>query len=152
MPPRGKNTLERTIALLRPHAAAGAVPATSSDRENPTTPPVDLLETAAAVRGSDRLTAAASLRLALVDGAVDPAGTRGAVSRILELQPDAVVLGAEGADAPRALREAGQQLAARRRGPEDGPLRVALLEDDCETAEQLLREFGVEPAEVPMKT
>ena len=36
-----------------------------------------------------------ALRLALVDGAVDPDGTRGAVSRILELGPDAVVLGAE---------------------------------------------------------
>ena len=53
-----------------------------------------------------------------------------------------MVLG-EGADAPRAA-EAGQQLAARRRGPEDGPLRVALLEDDCETAEQLLREDSAE--------
>lgn len=144
MPPSGEKTPERTIALLRPHGAAGAAPETSIDSKNPTTPPVDLLETAAAVRGSDRLTAAASLRLALVDGAVDPDGTRGAVSRILELGPDAVVLGAEGADAPRALREAGRQLAERRRRPADGPLRVALLEDDRETAEELLREDGAD--------
>lgn len=144
MPPRGKRTPERTIALLRPHGAAGAAPSSPDDSPTSPTPPVELLETAAAVRSSDRLAAAASLRLALVDGAVDPDGTRGAVSRALELGADAVVLGAEGADAPRALREAGQQLAARRRGPTDSPLRVALLEDDPETAEQLLRDDGAD--------
>ncbi len=144
MSQREERTPERTIALLRPRDAAGAAPARSRGGANAVTPPVDLLETAAVVRSSDRLTAGASLRLALVDGAVDPDGTRGAVSRVLALGPDAVVLGAEGADAPRALREAGQQLATRRRGPTAGPLRVAIREDDPETAEQLLREDGAD--------
>ncbi|MEC8513254.1 MAG: radical SAM protein [Planctomycetota bacterium] len=144
MPGSGERTPQRTIALLRPHDAAGAAPTSQGDGANAATPPVGLLETAAAVRSSDRLTAAASLRLALIDGVVDPDGTQGAVSRTLELGPDAVVLGADGADAPGALREAGQQLAARRRSPTDGPLRVALLEDDPETAEQLLRDDSVD--------
>lgn len=154
MPQTGDGTPERTVALLRPHEAVADTPETAPSRwigglrrgasSAATTPPVGLLETAAAVRGSDRLTAGASLRLALVDGAVDPQGTRGAVTRALEMGPDAVVLGTEETDGPRALLEAGRQLSARRRGPSEGPLRVALLEDDPAAAEHLLREDGAD--------
>lgn len=128
----------RTVALLRPRTtgSGGGLRGHASANDDKA-PPRGLLETAGAVRGCDKLARAGRLRLALLDGEVDPAGTRGAVSRALDLRPDAVVLEADRNTDPKALLEAGRQLGERK-GVQ--PLRVALVDDNPETAALLLRE------------